>query len=69
MFPVLTISGTIEVTGAWAIVSGVGGPGRSDRNELTSRCRSMNLNRLGFDAASFLEEDAHHVQALPRRAA
>jgi len=27
------------------------------------------LNRLGFDAASFLEEDAHHVQALPRRAA
>lgn len=27
------------------------------------------VNRLGFDAASFLEEDAHHVQALPRRAA
>ena len=29
----------------------------------------VELNRLGFDAASFLEEDAHHVQALPRRAA
>ncbi|BDB61047.1 hypothetical protein RDE2_28410 [Rhodococcus sp. RDE2] len=29
----------------------------------------LGVNRLGFDAASFLEEDAHHVQALPRRAA
>jgi hypothetical protein len=26
------------------------------------------LNRLGFDAASFLEEDADHVQALPVKA-
>ena len=29
----------------------------------------VEVNHLGFDAASFLEEDAHHVQALPRRAA
>ena len=27
------------------------------------------LNRPGFDAASFFEEDADHAQALPRRAA
>jgi len=27
------------------------------------------LNRRGFDAASFLEEDADHVQSLPARVA
>ena len=30
---------------------------------------SRNLNRSGFDAASFCEKDADHVQALPSRAA
>lgn len=45
---------------------------------LSNPCRPLNrfragrlieLNRSGFDAASFCEKDAVHVEALPGRAA
>jgi hypothetical protein len=49
------------------------GANRSDAatiDNATVNLRNMiNLNRLGFDAASFFEKDADYVEALPGRAA
>jgi hypothetical protein len=38
-------------------------------NEYTLASNHNDLNRSGFDAASFFEKDADYVEALPGRAA